>query len=164
MGTDINIVVDARYVDRTGAKTGWVPVVPPPGLCDSRGVPQYDRRNYPLFSFLSDVRYGCAAPGQIPHRGLPPDCDPHAQRMRFYNIALSGVAWFGAERYSVEDAATWATVDELLKLPWDEVKSNWLAYKDITMAEQCPEFLHWLHVLNNTWGRENCRVIWGFDS
>lgn len=171
MGTDIHIGVEARHkVDDWENKFGhdaakWTGVLVPPGPnATPWGQPSYLERNYALFYFLSGVRYGCSMHNQIPCRGLPADIDqsPTAHQ-EFHSIANSGMAAiFFLDGYFGDYGHTWATVGELLDLPWDEATTTYVP--SVTMREHAEGFIAWLEELNRLWGRDNCRVIWGFDS
>src|SRR5690606_38144797 len=87
VGTDIHFLVEARWDSFSGDKTKWHAVVPPPGRVDERGYPLCQKRNYPLFSFLSDVRDGATIVGTVPRRGLPADVDAASTRLEFHAVA-----------------------------------------------------------------------------
>lgn len=167
MGTDIHFLVEARWDSFGGDKTKWHAVVPPPGRVDVWGCPLYQRRNYPLFSFLSDVGDGATIVKTAPQRGLPASIDAVSTRLEFYSVANSGMAKMVHSDdgyYAGDYGHTWATVGELLDLPWDHAKVNYATVTSLPMRDYCADFLAWLGELNHLYGRDHCRVIWGFDS
>src|SRR5690606_18325641 len=100
-------------------------------------------------------------------RGLPADIDAMSTRLEFRAVANSGMAdmWHSDRGYYAGDYGhTWATVGELLDLPWDYAKVAAAGTPGPSLRDYSADFLAWLGELNHLYGRDHCRVIWGFDS
>lgn len=127
MGTDIHLQVQGRRPDGTWE---FVKRKPFPRYDE----PGYDRdtdptgRHYDLFALLADVRNGSGFAGVYRHepvdalfadRGLPEEYADPAQAYdenineAFRKVFTGGDPWLGDHSF------TWATLTELLAVPWD---------------------------------------------
>lgn len=142
MGTDINGVVQTRWVRNPAGQERW------------RSVMEIeDGRNYALFAALANVRnYGDITPISEP-RGLPEDFETDGDEVK---LAYSGgKVWMGDHSY------TWLTFEELLDWDgWDQ------EYSEGTLGEYCQVFRKWLEYLESKYsdGLYEVRLVIGFDS
>jgi hypothetical protein len=163
MGCDIHSLAEKRSKYNDYSKE-WEPILEPLFKADYYSdkepigawntpytLSPYERRNYEVFSVLSNTRND---------RDIKPIDEPRGYPDDMHEVTK----WYLENEDIIDHSPSWLTIDEILNYPWDKTKSEY--YPGKTLADSASSLLENIETLKRYAEEENCdvRIVFGYDS